>query len=204
VGSFDGRLVGSLHAPSRFAIRALVPNVSYHDRRGHPKARSAAISSTSYWSVSDRQIGTGGAGQSAGRRGITRRRCHLLIAICVFCFGAAVLRWFPITLFFFSRGTVKIVKLFTCRPASPSRNGSTMENPMPNSLQYPLDRHRDLQRRWQRLLQKTAKPSTTTNCGELTGSPLFSSASLHTAERAGFKGLIQCRDRPEPWRDPGA
>jgi hypothetical protein len=29
---------------------------------------------------------------------------------------------------------------------------------MPNSLQYPLERHRDLQRRWQRLLQRTATP----------------------------------------------
>jgi hypothetical protein len=29
---------------------------------------------------------------------------------------------------------------------------------MPNSLQYPLERHRDLQRRWQRLLQQTATP----------------------------------------------
>ena len=27
---------------------------------------------------------------------------------------------------------------------------------MPNSLQYPLERQRDLQRKWQRLLQRTA------------------------------------------------
>jgi len=27
---------------------------------------------------------------------------------------------------------------------------------VPNSLQYPLERHRDLQRRWERLLQRTA------------------------------------------------
>ena len=29
---------------------------------------------------------------------------------------------------------------------------------MPSSLQYPLERHRDLQRRWRRLLQATAMP----------------------------------------------
>ena len=29
---------------------------------------------------------------------------------------------------------------------------------MPNTLQYPLERHRDVQRRWQRLLQRTAAP----------------------------------------------
>jgi hypothetical protein len=29
---------------------------------------------------------------------------------------------------------------------------------MPNSLQYPLERERDLQRRWQRLLQRTIAP----------------------------------------------
>ncbi len=29
---------------------------------------------------------------------------------------------------------------------------------MPSSLQYPLERHRDLQRRWRRLLQATATP----------------------------------------------
>ena len=29
---------------------------------------------------------------------------------------------------------------------------------MPNSLQYPLERHRDLQRRWERLLQRTTAP----------------------------------------------
>ena len=28
--------------------------------------------------------------------------------------------------------------------------------PVPNTLQYPLERHRDVQRRWQRLLQRTA------------------------------------------------
>jgi hypothetical protein len=27
---------------------------------------------------------------------------------------------------------------------------------VPNTLQYPLERHRDVQRRWQRLLQRTA------------------------------------------------
>ena len=27
---------------------------------------------------------------------------------------------------------------------------------MPNTLQYPLERHRDVQRKWQRLLQRTA------------------------------------------------
>ena len=27
---------------------------------------------------------------------------------------------------------------------------------MPNTLQYPLERHRDVQRRWQQLLQRTA------------------------------------------------
>jgi hypothetical protein len=30
--------------------------------------------------------------------------------------------------------------------------------PVPNTLQYPLERHRDIQRRWQRLLQRTAAP----------------------------------------------
>lgn len=29
---------------------------------------------------------------------------------------------------------------------------------MPHSLQYPLERQRDLQRRWNRLLQRTAAP----------------------------------------------
>jgi hypothetical protein len=31
---------------------------------------------------------------------------------------------------------------------------------MPSSLQYPLGRQRDLQRRWSRLLQRTAPPTT--------------------------------------------
>ena len=31
---------------------------------------------------------------------------------------------------------------------------------MPNSLQYPLERHRDVQRRWQQILQRTAAPRT--------------------------------------------
>jgi hypothetical protein len=30
--------------------------------------------------------------------------------------------------------------------------------PVPSSLQYPLERHRELQRRWNRLLQRTAAP----------------------------------------------
>jgi hypothetical protein len=30
---------------------------------------------------------------------------------------------------------------------------------MPNSLQYPLERERDLQRKWARLLQRTASPT---------------------------------------------
>src|ERR1700738_4912704 len=30
--------------------------------------------------------------------------------------------------------------------------------PVPNTLQYPLERHRDIQRRWQRLLQRPAAP----------------------------------------------
>jgi hypothetical protein len=34
-----------------------------------------------------------------------------------------------------------------------------MEIPLPNSLQYPLELQRDLQRRWQRLLQRTAAPN---------------------------------------------
>jgi hypothetical protein len=29
---------------------------------------------------------------------------------------------------------------------------------MPSTLQYPLERHRDLQRRWARLLQRTVAP----------------------------------------------
>ncbi len=29
---------------------------------------------------------------------------------------------------------------------------------MPSSLQYPLERHRDLQRKWDRLLQRTVPP----------------------------------------------
>ena len=28
--------------------------------------------------------------------------------------------------------------------------------PVPNTLQYPLERHRDVQQRWERLLQRTA------------------------------------------------
>jgi hypothetical protein len=33
-----------------------------------------------------------------------------------------------------------------------------MEIAVPNTLQYPLERQRDLQRRWQRLLRRTAAP----------------------------------------------
>jgi len=29
---------------------------------------------------------------------------------------------------------------------------------MPSSLQYPLERHREVQRRWERLLHQTAEP----------------------------------------------
>jgi hypothetical protein len=29
---------------------------------------------------------------------------------------------------------------------------------VPNTLQYPLERHRDVQRKWQRLLQRTSAP----------------------------------------------
>src|ERR1700730_7194675 len=32
--------------------------------------------------------------------------------------------------------------------------------PVPNTLQYPLERHRDVQRRWQQILQRTAAPRT--------------------------------------------
>ena len=31
---------------------------------------------------------------------------------------------------------------------------------MPNTLQYPLERHRDVQRRWQQILQRTTAPRT--------------------------------------------
>ena|ERR1700730_1822423 len=34
------------------------------------------------------------------------------------------------------------------------------ELPVPNTLQYPLERHRDVQRRWQQILQRTAAPRT--------------------------------------------
>jgi hypothetical protein len=40
---------------------------------------------------------------------------------------------------------------------------------MPSSLQYPLERHRDLQRRWQHLLQQTVTPKPT-RVGALSGS----------------------------------
>ncbi len=40
---------------------------------------------------------------------------------------------------------------------------------MPSSLQYPLERHRDLQRRWQHLLQQTVTP-TPARVGALNGS----------------------------------
>ena len=33
-----------------------------------------------------------------------------------------------------------------------------MEIAVPNILQYPLERHRDVQRKWQRLLQRTSAP----------------------------------------------
>ena len=42
---------------------------------------------------------------------------------------------------------------------------------MPSSLQYPLERHRDLQRRWQHLLQQTVTPTLTpARVGALNGS----------------------------------
>jgi hypothetical protein len=34
------------------------------------------------------------------------------------------------------------------------------ELPVPNTLQYPLERQRDVQRRWQQILQRTAAPRT--------------------------------------------
>ena len=34
---------------------------------------------------------------------------------------------------------------------------------MPSSFQYPVERHRDLQRRWGRLLQRTAAPNQVQN-----------------------------------------
>jgi hypothetical protein len=51
---------------------------------------------------------------------------------------------------------------------------------MPSSLQYPLERQRDLQRRWSRLLQRTA-PSD----DNALRNPIHSCSSLAPASRLG-------------------
>ena len=51
---------------------------------------------------------------------------------------------------------------------------------MPSSLQYPLERQRDLQRRWSRLLQRTA-PSD----DNALRNPIHSRSSLAPASRLG-------------------
>ena len=40
---------------------------------------------------------------------------------------------------------------------------------MPSSLQYPVQRHRDLQRKWNRLLQRNARHKEDGALGALTG-----------------------------------
>jgi hypothetical protein len=41
----------------------------------------------------------------------------------------------------------------------------TRRFPVPNTLQIPLERHRDVQRRWQHMLQRTAAPRSTPSVG---------------------------------------
>ena len=50
---------------------------------------------------------------------------------------------------------------------------------MPNTLQYPLERHRDLARRWERLLRQTAAPR---DRGAFVVKPLIKTA-IDTAAR---------------------
>src|SRR2546421_10876903 len=59
-----------------------------------------------------------------------------------------------------------------------------METSVPNSLQYPLERQRDLQRRWNRLLQRTVAPK-----DHSAGYPRVSPRNL-TATRATFREPI--------------
>jgi hypothetical protein len=50
---------------------------------------------------------------------------------------------------------------------------------VPNTLQYPLERHRDVARRWERLLRQTAAPK---DCGAFVVKPLINTA-IDTAAR---------------------
>ena len=67
---------------------------------------------------------------------------------------------------------------------------------MPSSLQYPLERQRDLQRRWSRLLQRTA-PSD----DNALRNPVHSRSSLAPASRLGTnaQGSVPATG-PEPIR----
>jgi hypothetical protein len=70
---------------------------------------------------------------------------------------------------------------------------------MPSPLQYPLERHRDLQRRWSRLLQRTALSD-----DDVLMNPILSRSTLAPASRTGTNALgsvpatgpIMTRNRP--------
>ena len=66
---------------------------------------------------------------------------------------------------------------------------------MPNSLQYPLERRRDVQRKWGRLLQQTASPS---RASQHSHTALGESGSLVKPNRSAvLVGTLPPRD----WND---
>ena len=71
----------------------------------------------------------------------------------------------------------RLVRRYERHCASPLEQTATVlvlghtkqEMPVPSSLQYPVQRHRDLQRKWNRLLQRNAGSKEDRASGALTG-----------------------------------
>jgi hypothetical protein len=61
------------------------------------------------------------------------------------------------------------------------------EMPVPSSLQYPVQRHRDLQRKWNRLLQRNAGSKEDRASGALTGFRVPAPFTRPTASLASSK-----------------
>ena len=89
----------------------------------------------------------------------------------------------------------RLVRRYERHCASPLEQTATVlvlghtkqEMPVPSSIQYPVERHRDLQRKWNRLLQRNARCKEDRASGALTGLRVPAPFTRPTASPASSK-----------------